>query len=68
MKQRNPAWGCPRIAQQIALAFGIEVDKDMVRRILAAHYRARSELDRPLVADLSGPRKGQPLEHRFLPM
>ena len=21
MKQRNPAWGCPRIAQQIALAF-----------------------------------------------
>src|SRR2546422_8635101 len=23
MKQRNPTWGCPRIAQQIALAFGI---------------------------------------------
>jgi hypothetical protein len=39
MKQRNPAWGCPRIAQQIALAFGIEINKDMVRRILAAHYR-----------------------------
>ena len=39
MKQRNPAWGCPRIAQQIALAFGIEIDKDMVRRILGAHYR-----------------------------
>ena len=39
MKQRNPTWGCPRIAQQIALAFGIEVNKDMVRRILAAHYR-----------------------------
>jgi len=38
MKQRNPTWGCPRIAQQIALAFGIEVNKDMVRRILAAHY------------------------------
>jgi len=38
MKQRNPTWGCPRIAQQIALAFGIEVNKDMVRRILSAHY------------------------------
>src|SRR5713226_6091474 len=23
MKRRNPTWGCPRIAQQIALAFGI---------------------------------------------
>jgi putative transposase len=23
MKQRNPSWGCPRIAQQITLAFGI---------------------------------------------
>jgi hypothetical protein len=23
MKQRNPTWGCPRIAQQITLAFGI---------------------------------------------
>jgi transposase InsO family protein len=39
MKQRNPAWGCPRIAQQIALAFDIPIDKDVVRRILASHYR-----------------------------
>src|SRR6266478_8992667 len=39
MKQRNPAWGCPRIAQQIALAFAIPIDKDVVRRILARHYR-----------------------------
>ena len=31
MKRRNPNWGCPRIAQQIALAFGLEVDKDVVR-------------------------------------
>src|SRR5262249_4548392 len=23
MKRRNPTWGCPRIAQQITLAFGI---------------------------------------------
>jgi hypothetical protein len=25
MKHRNPTWGCPRIAQQIALAFGIPI-------------------------------------------
>src|SRR6516164_1492291 len=39
MKQRNPNWGCPRIAQQIALAFPIQIDRDMVRRILAQRYR-----------------------------
>ena len=37
MKQRNPRWGCPRIAQQIALAFDLEIDKDVVRRILGKH-------------------------------
>jgi len=39
MKQRNPTWGCPRIAQQIALAFGVPLNKDVVRRILAARCR-----------------------------
>ena len=39
MKQRNPNWGCPKIAQQISLAFGIDIDKDVVRRILANHGR-----------------------------
>jgi putative transposase len=39
MKERNPNWGCPRIAQQIALAFHIPIDKDVVRRILGHHYR-----------------------------
>lgn len=39
MKRHNPSWGCPRIAQQIALAFGVDMDKDVVRRVLAAHYR-----------------------------
>src|SRR5271167_2230900 len=38
MKQRNRNWGCPRIAQQVALAFNIQIDKDVVRRILAQHY------------------------------
>src|SRR5215813_14509907 len=39
MKQRNPTWGCPHIAEQINLAFGTSINKDIVRRILAQHYR-----------------------------
>ena len=39
LKQRNPRFGCPRIAQQINKAFGVGIDKDVVRRVLAAHYR-----------------------------
>src|SRR5262245_28151867 len=27
IKQRNPTWGCPRIADQINLAFGTSIDK-----------------------------------------
>jgi transposase InsO family protein len=47
MKRRNPNWGCPRIAQQIALAFGVEIDKDVVRRILSVHYRPDSDSHGP---------------------
>jgi hypothetical protein len=39
MKSRNPKFGCVRIAQQISLAFSFEIDKDVVRRVLAKHYR-----------------------------
>jgi putative transposase len=39
MKRRNPRFGCLRSAQQIAHDFGIEIDKDVVRRVLAKHYR-----------------------------
>jgi transposase InsO family protein len=39
LKQRNPRFGCPRIAQQLAKTFGIEINKDVARRVLAAHYR-----------------------------
>jgi len=38
MKRRNPRFGCPRIAQQINLAFELDLDKDTVRRVLAVHY------------------------------
>jgi hypothetical protein len=43
MKQRNPTWGCPRIAQQITLAFGVAMNKDVVRRILAARYTPKPD-------------------------
>jgi putative transposase len=42
MKRRNPTWGYKRIAQQIALAFGVEIDKDVVRRILGTHFHPES--------------------------
>src|SRR5262249_60100695 len=32
MKQRNPTWGCPHIADQINLAFGTSINKDVIRR------------------------------------
>jgi hypothetical protein len=43
MKRRNPNWGCPRIAQQITLAFGVDIDKDVVRGILSVHYPPKSD-------------------------
>jgi hypothetical protein len=42
-KRRNFSWGCPRIVQQVALAFGISLDKDIVRPLLAKHYRPDSD-------------------------
>ena len=38
-KSRNPSWGCRRIAQQLCLVFDLKIDKDVVRRVLAKHYR-----------------------------
>jgi transposase InsO family protein len=39
MKRHNPQFGCVRIAQQLSHTFGLDIDKDVVRRILAKHYR-----------------------------
>src|SRR5262245_27707735 len=46
-KRRNPRIGCPRIAQEIARIFGIDIDKDIVRRVLANHYRPGAGTDGP---------------------
>jgi putative transposase len=39
MKRRNPRMGCRKIAEQISSALGVELNKDMVRRILIQNYR-----------------------------
>ena len=39
MKRRNSRFGCPRIAREINKAFGVDIDKDVVRRVLEKHYR-----------------------------
>ena len=39
MKRRNPYVGCRKMAEQISSAFGLEINKDVVRRILMRHYR-----------------------------
>jgi transposase InsO family protein len=47
MKKRNPRYGYRRIAMQIINAFGILIDKDIVRRVLAKHYKPESNDDGP---------------------
>src|SRR5690349_11095740 len=47
MKRRNRTWGCKRIAQQIAVAFGVDINKDVVRRILAIHFRPEAGVGGP---------------------
>ncbi|MCR9260924.1 MAG: integrase core domain-containing protein [Pseudomonadaceae bacterium] len=41
LKQRNPRYGCPRIAYIVSLTFGFEINKDAVRRVLAKHYKPK---------------------------
>jgi putative transposase len=40
LKSRNPRFGCVRIAQELADAFGIELNKDVVRRVLEKNYKS----------------------------
>jgi hypothetical protein len=68
MKRLNPSWGCPRIAQQITLTFGEEIDKDVVRRILTIHYRPGIGFGRSVLADVSRLHERQFMELRFVPV
>ena len=39
MKRRNASFGYQRIAERISLVFAIDIEKDLVRRMLAIYYR-----------------------------
>jgi hypothetical protein len=45
--KRHPRFGCPRIAMQVAKTFGVDIDKDVVRRVLAKHYCPRPKNEGP---------------------
>jgi len=47
LKQRNSRFRCRRIAQQINKAFGVAIDKDVVRRVLEKHYRTHPDDNGP---------------------
>ena len=40
MKRRNPRYRCPRITEQLSNAFGLAIDRDVVRRVLAKYYNS----------------------------
>jgi len=39
LKERNPRFGCPRIARIIARTFAVDIDKNVVYRVLSKYYR-----------------------------
>ncbi len=39
LKKRNTRFGCPWIAQEINKVFGVDIDKDVVRRVPEKNYR-----------------------------
>ena len=56
LKSRNPRFGCPRIARIISQTFGIDIDKNVVYRVLAKHY-ARAGRNRTLVVVVHRPHR-----------
>ena len=47
MKCRNRSFGYQRIAEQISLVFNVNIDRDVVRRVLAKHFRPGPGSDGP---------------------
>jgi len=47
LKRRNPSFGYPRIARIIAKTFGIEIDRNVVRRVLAKYYHPEGDGNGP---------------------
>jgi len=47
MKKMDPRFGCRRIAMQVSLTFGIDINKDAVYRILSKYYKPHLGGDGP---------------------
>src|SRR5215471_18353781 len=47
LKSRNPRFGCPRIARIISRTFGVDIDKNVVSRVLSKHYHPPSRGNGP---------------------
>jgi len=54
MKNRNPRFGYLRIAAQIKHVFGIDIDKNIVKRVLDKHYKPEGKDDGPSWLTLLG--------------
>jgi len=68
MKRRNPYFGCRKIAEQISSPFGIDLNKDVVRRTLIGHYRPGPRPERrPLLASGARTYRGPLVERRSFP-
>ena len=47
LKCRNPRFGYPRIARIISKTFGVEIDRNVVRRVLAKYYHSEGDVNSP---------------------
>ena len=47
LKRRNPRFGYPRIARIISKTFSIEIDRNVVRRVLAKYYHPEDDGNGP---------------------
>jgi len=47
MKKRNPHFGCRRIAMQVSNMFGVNINKDVVWRVLSKQYKSTGDNDGP---------------------
>ncbi len=68
MKRRNRKFGYLKIAQQISYAFGVELNKDVVRRILQQHYAGLPHGNGPVVVNCPCSREGRFVECRPVPL
>ena len=59
MKQKKPSFGYLRMLKQIYHAFGIKVDKGVVKRVLDKHYKPKNSKQRGTsLANFSRPHQG----------